>query len=155
MEIESLEKIIGAHELFSGFDRPFLELVTGCAKNVRFEAGDYLAHEGDPADEIYLIRHGQVALELSAPGRGAMTFQTAGPNEVIGLSWLVPPFRWTYDARATELTRAIAIDAACLRRKCDADHDLGYAVMQRIMPIIVDRLHATRLQMLDVYGPRR
>lgn len=152
MEVESLEKIIAAHDLFAGFDKPFLELVTGCAKNVRFEAGHYLFHEGDPADEIYLIRHGRVGMEISAPGRGSMVFQAAGPGEAIGLSWLVPPYRWNYDARASELTRAISIDAACLRRKCEADHDLGYAVMKRFMPIIVERLHTTRLQLLDVYG---
>lgn len=152
MEVESTEKIIAGHDLFKGFGKPFMELVTGCAKNVRFEAGQYMFHEGDPADEVYLVRHGRVALEISAPGRGSMVFQSAGPGETIGLSWLVPPYRWTYDARASELTRAISIDAACLRRKCDADHDLGYAVMQRFMPILVQRLHTTRLQLLDVYG---
>lgn len=152
MEIESLGKIIAAHDLFKGFDQPFLELVTGCAKNVRFESGQYLFHEGDQADQIYLVRTGRVGMAISAPGRGSMVFQSAGPGDAIGLSWLVPPYRWNYDGRASEQTRAISIDAACLRRKCDSDHDLGYAVMQRFMPIVVERLHATRLQLLDVYG---
>lgn len=152
MEIGNLGKIIAAHDLFKGFDQAFLDLVTGCAKNVRFDAGSYLFHEGDPADEIYLIREGRVALEISAPGRGSMVFQAAGPGEAIGLSWLVPPYRWNYDGRSTDLTRAISVDAACLRRKCEADHDLGFAVMQRFMPVIVERLHAARLQLLDVYG---
>jgi hypothetical protein len=52
------------------------------------------------------------------------------------------------------LTRAIGIDAACLRGKCEADHDLGYEMMKRFLPILVQRLHATRLQILDVYGKR-
>jgi CRP/FNR family cyclic AMP-dependent transcriptional regulator len=64
----------------------------------------------------------------------------------------VPPYRWTYDARALELVRAIAMDATCLRDKCEADHDLGYELMKRFMPVMVERLHSTRLQMLDVYG---
>ncbi len=152
MEIRNLKDIIAGHELFAGFGTAFLDLVTGCAKNVTFEEGRYLFHEGDPSDEIYLIREGQVALEISAPGRGALVFQSASPGEAIGLSWMVSPYRWTYDARANAHVRAIGIDAACLRRKCDADHDLGYAVMQRFMPIVVQRLHATRLQLLDVYG---
>ena len=84
---------------------------------MRFEAGQYLFHEGESADQFYLLRHGRVALELRDPARGAVTLQTLREGEVFGLSWLVPPYRWTYDARAIDLVRAIAIDAACLRRK--------------------------------------
>ena len=91
-------------------------------------------------------------MELSAPGRGTVTFQTVGAGEILGVSWLIPPYRWTYDARAIELTRAIGIDAACLRGKCEADHDLGYEMMKRFMPVLIQRLQATRLQILDVYG---
>jgi CRP/FNR family cyclic AMP-dependent transcriptional regulator len=152
MEIEHLDGIIARHALFSGLDKSFLDLVTGCARNVRFDEGEYLCREGDPADEIFLIRHGKVGMEISAPGRGSMIFKTAGPNEVIGLSWLVPPYRWTFDARAIELTRAISINAICLRDKCESDHDLGYEVMKRFTPVIVERLHTTRLQILDLYG---
>jgi hypothetical protein len=89
---------------------------------------------------------------VTTPGRGSITFQTVGVGEIVGVSWLVPPYRWTYDARALELTRAIAMDAGCLRGKCEQDHDLGYEVMKRFVPVLVERLQATRLQILDVYG---
>jgi CRP-like cAMP-binding protein len=150
--IEGLERIVREHRFFAGFEESFLRLVVGCARNVRFEAGQYLFREGEPADQFYLLRHGRVALELSAPGRGRVTFQTLGENEILGVSWLIPPYRWTYDARAIELIRAISIDAACLRAKCEADHDLGYEMMKRFMPVLIQRLQATRLQILDVYG---
>jgi CRP-like cAMP-binding protein len=150
--IEGLERIVREHRFFAGLEESFVGLVVGCAKNVRFEAGQYLFREGEPADQFYLIRHGRVALELSAPGRGRVTFQTLGENEILGVSWLIPPYRWTYDARAIELIRAISIDAACLRGKCEADHDLGYEMMKRFMPVLIQRLQATRLQILDVYG---
>jgi CRP-like cAMP-binding protein len=152
MQTQGLERIVGEHAFFAGLDESFRTLVTGCAKNIRFEEGQYLFHEADPADEFYLIRHGEVALELSAPGRSPVTFQTLGPGEIVGVSWLVPPYRWTYDARALSLVRAIAIDGACLRGKCEADHDLGYEMMKRFTPILIRRLQATRLQILDVYG---
>jgi CRP-like cAMP-binding protein len=126
--------------------------VCGCAKNARFTAGQYLFHEGEPADWFYLIRHGRVAFQLTAPGRGTVTFQTVTEGELAGVSWLIPPYRWTYDAKAIEETRAIAINALCLRQKCEADHDLGYEMMKRFMPFLVQRLQATRLQILDVYG---
>ena len=155
MEIEGLERIVREHRFFAGLDDGFCKLVCGCAKNVRFDAGQYLFHEGDPADQFYLIRHGRVALEITAPGLGAVAFQTAREGEVVGVSWLIPPYRWTYDAKALELVRAISMDAKCLRGKCEADHDLGYEMMKRFVPVLVQRLQATRLQILDVYGTER
>ncbi len=152
MTVESLERIVGEHRFFAGVNDAFRKLVTGCAKNVRFEAGQYLFHENEATNEIFFVRHGRVALEILSPERGPLTFQTVGPDEVIGLAWLVPPYRWRFDARALELTRAISIDAKCLRDKCEADHDLGYEMMKRFTPVLEDRLHTARLQVLDVYG---
>jgi CRP/FNR family transcriptional regulator, cyclic AMP receptor protein len=152
--MEGLERTIREHPFFAGLDEGFIQLVVGCAKNVRFEAGQHLFREGEPADQLYLIRHGRVALEVVIPGRAPVTFQTVPAGEIVGISWLVAPYRWTYDARALELTRAIAMDAVCLRRKCDEDHDLGYELMKRFVPVVVERLQTTRLQILDVYGTR-
>ena len=150
--MEGLERIVKEHPFFAGLDEGFCRLVCGCAKNVRFEAGQYLFQEGEPADLLYLLRHGHVALEVVVPGRGAVTFQTLGEDEIVGVSWLIPPYRWTYDAKALELTRAIAMDATCLRQKCEDDHDLGYEMMKRFVPVLIERLQATRMQILDVYG---
>lgn len=150
--MEGLEKFIREHPFFAGLDEEFCTLVCGCARNVRFEAGQYLFREGGPADQFYLLRHGRVALEMAMPGRGAVTFQTVNAGEIVGVSWLIPPYRWAYDAKALELVRAIAMDGACLRRKCEEDHDLGYDVMMRLMPILVERLNSARMQMLDVYA---
>ena len=153
--MQGLERILGEHRLFAGLGQQFLELAAGCAKNVRFDPDDYLFHADDPADWIYLVRHGRVALEVATPSRGAVRFETVGEGEVVGLTWLLPPYSWGYDARATELTRAVALDARCLRDKCEADHDLGYEILKRFLPVLVQRLQATRLQMLDVYSPGR
>ena len=152
MKVRSLAQIVGEHRFFAGLDQAHCKLVGGCARNVRFEAGQYLFREGAPADRFYLLRHGRVALEIAAPGRKAMTFQTLREGEIVGVSWLIPPYRWTYDARALELVRAIAMDATCLREKSEADHDFGYEMMKRFVPVLVERLHATQLQILDVYG---
>ncbi len=150
--MENLERILAEHPFFAGLDGAFIQLACGCAKNARFEAGQFIFHEGEAADRFYLIREGSVALQVSAPGRGASTFLTLGRGEVFGVNWLVPPYRWVYDAKALDLTRAIAMDATCLRSKCEADHDLGYDIMKRLMPILIERLHTTRLQFLDLYG---
>ncbi|HEX9648149.1 MAG TPA: cyclic nucleotide-binding domain-containing protein [Alphaproteobacteria bacterium] len=153
--MQGLERIVREHPFFAGLEEGFLELVCGCAKNVRFDAGDYLCHEGEQANEFYMIRHGRVGLEITVPGRASVTFQTIGEGGIVGVSWLVPPYRWNYDAKALELVRAIALDASCLREKSEQDHDLGYELMKRFMPILVQRLQATRLQILDVYGSPR
>ena len=150
--METLERIIREHRFFTDIEPAFSNLVCGCAKNVRFEAGQYLFHEGESADQFYLIREGRVALEITAPGRGAITFQTVGEGEIVGVSWLIPPYRWMFTAKAVDRMRAIAMDAKCLRGKCEDDHDLGYEMMKRFMPVLVSRLHSTRLQILDVYG---
>lgn len=152
--VRDLEQIVCEHRFFKDLPADFCKLVCGCAKNVRFKADEYLCREGDPADQFYLIRQGRVALEMAAPGRAPMQFQTVGENEVVGVSWLVPPYRWSYDAKALEAVRALALDAKCLRGKCDMDHDLGYELMNRFVPVLVERLHATRLQMADVYGTK-
>ncbi len=152
--MEGLESILAKHPFFMGFAPEHGQLVAGCARNRRYDAGEYLFREGAAADEFFLIRHGQVALEMGAPGRPTIVFATLGEGEIVGASWLVPPYRWSYDARAVTLTRAIGIDAACLRAKCEADHHLGYEMMKRFLPVLVQRLHATQLQILDVYGKR-
>ena len=96
-----------------------LELIAGCGQNTGFEAGEYLFREGDQADTFYLVRHGRVQLETFVPGRGAVTIQTVDEGDVVGWSWLFPPYRWHFDARALDLVRAVAFDGACLRGKCD------------------------------------
>jgi CRP-like cAMP-binding protein len=150
--IEGMESIVREHRFFADLDDATIDLLAGCARNVRFNAGEYLCRTGEPADEFYLVRHGRVALEIVAPGRQAVVIQTAGEGEIVGVSWLLPPYRWMHDARAIDQVRAIGMDAKCLRGKCDADHHLGYEMMMRFVPLLVSRLQATRMQLLDLYG---
>jgi CRP-like cAMP-binding protein len=146
--MEGLERIVREHSFFSGMKPDYTGIVAGCAKNVRFEPGEYLFHEGDIADQLYLLRAGSVALEVVSD-HGPVAIQTVGESEIVGASWLVPPYRRGLSAKALELTRAIALDAACLRGKCEDNHDLGYEMMKRFMPILIQRLRAARLQILD------
>ncbi|HEV2375313.1 MAG TPA: cyclic nucleotide-binding domain-containing protein [Streptosporangiaceae bacterium] len=150
--MDTLEPLLRRHEFFQGLADSDVALLAGCAVNVRFGPGEFLAHEGDPADRFFLLRDGKVALEISAPGRGHVTVQTVGQGDIVGFSWLVAPHLWQFDARALEAVRAIALDGVCLRGKCEQDPRLGFDLMQRFARIAVARLQATRLQVLDVYG---
>jgi CRP/FNR family cyclic AMP-dependent transcriptional regulator len=147
-----IAELIVDSPVFAGLQSWHLELIAGCGANVRFAAGDVVFREGEPADSLYLIRRGSVALDLAAPGRRALTIETLHDGEVLGWSWLFEPHRWMFDARAVGETSAIAFDGACLRGKCEADHELGYQLMHRFASVLVSRLQATRLQLLDVYG---
>lgn len=150
--MENLEKILAEHPFLQGLESHYLDLIVGCASNVKFDAGQFIFHEGEEANQFYVIRHGKVALEIFSPERGAIEIDTLEEGDVLGWSWLIPPYHWRFDARAVELTRAIALDGKCLRNKCEEDHDLGYQLLKRFAHIIEQRLQSTRLQLLDVYG---
>lgn len=150
--MDDLRRILERHPLFEGLAAEHLELLVGCARNVRYDAGTVLLREGKPADRFFLVRSGTVALEIHAPGREPLLVDTLHAGDVLGWSWLFPPYRWHADGRAVEPVRALALDGACLRGKCDEDPVLGYELMQRFARIVIDRLQATRLQLLDVYG---
>ena len=150
--MQTLDELIAAAPMFAGLAPEHLALIAGCASNARFDAGEYLFREGGPAERFFLIRHGAVSLEVDAPGRGALVIETLHQGEVAGWSWLFEPYRWELDARAREPVAVVAFDGLCLRGKCEIDHELGYQLMRRFAALLTERLQATRLQLLDVYG---
>ena len=149
---EQIAELVSHHPLLAGLPGDIVDLVAGCAQNVAFSPGELLLAEGEAADTLYLLRRGHVALELHAPDRGAMVIETVGPGSPVGWSWLFPPYRSHFDARAMVDVGAIAVDAACLRQKAEADPAFGYELMKRVSAVILDRLQAARLRLLDVYG---
>ena len=150
--MKTLDAVVAESPVFTGLDQSYLELIAGCASNIVFSAGDYLFREGDPADTFYLVRHGRVMLETFVPGRGAVTIQTIEEGDLVGWSWLFAPYRWHFDARALDLVRAVVFGADCLRTKIDTDRAFGYELLNRFSPLMLERLQATRMQLLDVYG---
>jgi CRP-like cAMP-binding protein len=152
--LQTLEPILAAHPFFEGLAAKHVQLIVGCAANVRFVAGQFIFREGEEANRFYLIRQGSVALEIFAPERGAITVETLGEGDVLGWSWLFPPHHWHFDARALTLTRAIALDGQCLRNKCEEDHELGYALTMRFARVMIERLQATRQRLLELHSHR-
>jgi CRP-like cAMP-binding protein len=149
--METLEFLLAELPLFSGMEQRHLQILAGCARNVRFESTDVIFREGETANEFYLIRTGNVALQLFADRRGPLTVLTLEEGDVLGWSWLSPPYRWKFTARALETTRAISLDGKCLREKAEADHELGYELLKRFVHVIEDRVRATSLQLMSVY----
>jgi CRP-like cAMP-binding protein len=153
--MQTMRELLAEHPFFAGLGDDAIALVAGCATNVHFRADQYLFRNGDPADRFFVVRHGRVALELHAPGTGHHVLDTVEDGEVLGWSWLVPPYRWFLDARAVVPTSVISLDGVCLRGKCDEDPVLGYALLQRVAHIMYERLQSSRVRLLDLYGGSR
>jgi len=150
--VKTVPELLGDARFFDGLRPETIELVAGCASNVQFDAGTTIFREGEHADFFYLLRHGSVALETYVPARGAVMIETIEDGDVLGWSWLFPPYRWHFDARALTAVRATAFDGECLRGKCAADPALGYELVSRFAQTLIQRLQWTRLRLLDVYG---
>jgi CRP-like cAMP-binding protein len=152
--LQTLEPILARHPLFKDLDPEYLEVIVGCAKNVRFKEGEFILREGREADTFYLIREGKASVDIYVPNLGSITIHTVAEGEVLGWSWLVSPYRWHFDAQAIEPIRAIALDGKCIRNKCQENKVMGYELMKRFSEVIVQRLQSTQIQLLDVYGVR-
>jgi len=143
---------LAEHPFFDKFGPDLLKIFIACASSVNYDSGHQVYHEGDKADQFLLIQQGKVAVELYSADSGSLVIQTVGAGEIIGWSWLFPPYRRRFDARAIQNTTAFALDGIYLRDKAETDHRLGYELLKRFSKIVVERFQATRLQLLDVYG---
>lgn len=151
-EVEGLERILLQHPFFAGMQPAYRDLVNGCAANAVYKEGAYIYREGDPADKFYLIRHGSIALEVHVPGRVPVIVDTLHDGDLMNWSWLVPPYRAQFDARAVALSRLISLDAHCLRGKMEDDPALGFDLHRRFAPVVAARLAAARRQLIDMYA---
>jgi CRP-like cAMP-binding protein len=142
--------LIERHALFKGMAPHHLKLLADVAMMKEFDAGEVIFREGDPANRFYLILEGEVALESSQEDRAPILIQTIGADDVLGWSWLFPPFYWRFDARATQPTKAIFFYGTWLRESCDRSPEFGYEMMKRMAAVMIQRLQATRRQLAEL-----
>ncbi|MER5813618.1 cyclic nucleotide-binding domain-containing protein [Streptomyces sp. NPDC002033] len=124
------------------------------AREVNFPEGARLFDEGAPADSFWIVRSGTVTLEIPVPGRRAAPVESLGPGELVGWSWLFPPYVWQLSAEAMTPVRAYAFDGATVRLLMDADPAFGSAVGHWVGRVLAVRLQQTRTRLLDLYAPR-
>ncbi len=145
-----LERLLLEHPFLNGLNPHQIRLLSDCAMVVSFQPGEVIFKEGDPANRFYLIQRGKVALESQVKDRGLTPVQMVGDGEALGWSWLFPPYYWHFAARAVEPTEALFFYATPLRDECEADHDLGYELIRRMSAVMMQRLQATRRQLLEL-----
>lgn len=144
--------LITAHPFLDGLPVAWQERLSFQAHPTVWHTGSRLFHEGYRADRFWLVRSGRVALDIHVPGRGDVTIETIGAGSVVGWSWLFSPYRWHFGAVAAEQTFAVQFDAVGVRRLMSDDHALGHELMTRFMGVVLERLQATRVRLLDLYG---
>lgn len=156
--MENLERSLAEHPFMKDLSGEHVKLLAGCAKNVRYAAGEILLREGEDESQFFLIRQGTVAMEAYRPGKAPMCVETLGAGDVLGVSWVLEDdgvragMASTLDARARESVLAFVLDGECLRKKMSADDKLGHALSRQLLSSVYQRLARLRLQSLDVYG---
>jgi CRP/FNR family cyclic AMP-dependent transcriptional regulator len=148
------ELISAPHPFLEGMCEQHLRSLSQAALRASFAEGEWIFREGDPANRFYLIQEGSVFLTSRMPGHSQIVIQTVGSGDALGWSWLFEPYTWHFDARADEPTRALFFRAAQLREQCEEDSKLGYELMKRISRVVIHRLQATRLKLLNAYAAR-
>jgi CRP/FNR family transcriptional regulator, cyclic AMP receptor protein len=146
--------IIGAQSFLQKLPASHVERLSACARHVSIPAHTRLFDEGAPAHSFWLIDAGQVALDTLVPGIGRVTIENLGRGDVLGLSWLEPPYQFKYGAITTQPMQAFEFDAVAVRTACDADPVLGYALLDRFLAVAAHRLQVTRARLIDAYWRR-
>ncbi|HEX5631177.1 MAG TPA: cyclic nucleotide-binding domain-containing protein [Acidimicrobiia bacterium] len=144
-----------SHRFTRDMDSTSVSTLASCSLGeVSWKKGEWILTTGDEAKRCYLLMSGDVHIETTSPGRPATELQTIHGGDLLGWSWLIPPYRWAFDARAATDVTAVALDAKKLRVAAESDCTFGYALLTRMFTLVSDRLQATRLQLMDLYGPR-
>jgi CRP/FNR family cyclic AMP-dependent transcriptional regulator len=154
IEIEPLATRVALHPFLAGMNRMQLAMLTDCAMAANFKMGQTILREGEFANRCYLIETGKVVLESRDSFDQPLVIETIGAGDLLGWSWMFPPYVWQFTARAIEPTTAIFFYGTILRGYCEKDHSFGYELLKRISAVMVKRLQAAHKQMLSFYSDR-
>ena len=150
--METARDLLAAQPFLAGLTGRQLDKLSYWSRRQVFRAGARVFEEGGRADRFWLLKDGRVALDTEVPGRGGVVVESLGPGAVLGWSWLFPPYRWHFGARAIGTLQATAFDAEQLRVLADQDPRLGYLLTRQLLSVVLDRLQSTRARLLDLYG---
>lgn len=150
MSRQEVEAAVAAHPFLIGMNEHHIRLLADCAIQTQFEKGETIFREGETANRFYLIEHGEVVLEAGA-GDDEVVIETVGAGDLLGWSWLFPPYAWHFSARATQPTKAIFFYGTVLREYCEQDHSLGFELFKRMSEVMTRRLQLARARLLATY----
>ena len=152
--VEPMAARVALHPFLAGMNPTQLALLTQCAIPVHFNKGQTILREGEMANRFYLVESGKVVLESGEGFGDPLIVETIGAGDLLGWSWMFPPYFWHFTGRAAEPTEAIFFYGTILREYCERDHSLGYELFKRITPVMLKRLQSARRRMLSIYTYR-
>jgi CRP/FNR family transcriptional regulator, cyclic AMP receptor protein len=150
--IEVNAAALAAHPFLRGMSRDHLAVLAGAARDVSFPARYRIFEDGGSATHFWLIQSGHVSLDLHVPGQGPVVIETIGMGQLLGWSWLFPPYRWAFGAVTGTAMEAFEFDAPAVRERCAADPELGFEFGQRVSRVLAQRLEATRIRLIARLG---
>ncbi|MGC9960946.1 MAG: cyclic nucleotide-binding domain-containing protein [Acidimicrobiales bacterium] len=143
---------LAEHRFFALFPEDLRRRLAECANNVVFDTGAALCTEGTPAKSFFAIRAGRVNVGVHVPSKGLVSLETLQTGDILGWSWVVPPYVWHFDAVAVEHVRAVELHADCLLPYLEENPAAGYRLMTEVAKIMEERLESTRIRLLDLFG---
>ncbi len=152
IENETMETRVSLHPFFAGMKQAQLALLTDCAIPVHFKKGERVFREGEIANRFYVLETGKVVLESARKYGEPVIVDTIGAGDLLGWSWMFPPYAWQFTARAVQETNAIFFYGTILREYCERDPSLGFELLKRMSVIMNRRLQAARNRMLSLHA---
>lgn len=153
MSDSSIRDYVAEHAFFSGLSAGDLDALVEQARERRAGSGEVLFHQGERANNFYLIKTGAVSVEIPAITGPTLEIQRLGADKILGWSWLIAPFRWNFQARVIEDAHIFEFDGAALRDRCETDPRLGYELLKRFAGLMSERLEAARRKMIEEWNP--
>ena len=153
MSQDELVEYLRSHTIFSDLKAAHIKLLAKYAEEKAYAAGELLFSQENAAEHFYILMDGSIEVEVPAIMGPALVVQTLGTDDVLGWSWLIPPYKWTFEAKAARDSKVLVFDGKALLQLCEKDTDFGYALMKRFTGLMSQRLHAARLKMMDSWDP--
>ncbi len=151
--MSSIEEYLSSHKFFMGLDESFIKFLADNATELTIKEDKVLFQQGKTADRFYLLRSGQISVQVPALVGPTLELQLLGANQILGWSWLIPPYRWNFMARAVEDTDLLEFDGSAILDRCEKDPRFGYELFKRFTALMSTRLEAARQKMMGQWNP--
>ncbi|HKJ95539.1 MAG TPA: cyclic nucleotide-binding domain-containing protein [Gammaproteobacteria bacterium] len=153
MAEKSPAKLMSSHPFFDELDAADIDYLAARATRKHLKRGGVLFHHGEPADRFFLLLSGAITIEIPAIEGPSLEVQHLGEGKILGWSWLIAPYRWSFQARADEDTELLEFDGKAVRERCESDPRFGYEILKRFSSLMSDRLEASRTKMMEEWNP--
>ncbi len=150
---QSIESYLATHDFFSELDERSKKFLADSAVVRELNAGDVLFRQGESADKFYLLRSGEVSVQVPALMGPALQIQKLREDQILGWSWLIPPYRWNFQALALEDAVVLEFDGSIILARCEQDPSFGYQLLKLFAALMSERLDAARQKMMDQWDP--